>query len=101
MFNNTNATFASIVHTLMNLVYTLEWLLSGIAFGLFVYGMVVVLFRGENILEKTNGRKFMLWGVVALFVIFSIQGILYFFCTSLFSTTAQCSFFYATGGAPT
>ncbi|MDQ5955234.1 MAG: hypothetical protein QG621_237 [Patescibacteria group bacterium] len=100
VLGNTSATFASVVNNLMSLVYTLEWLLSGIAFALFVFGMVEYV-RHDNVLAKGHAREFMVWGVIALFVIFSVQGILYGMCSIFFSTTAQCSFFYWTGGSPT
>lgn len=91
VLGKTSATFASVVNSLMSLMYTVEWLLSGIAFAVFVFGMVEYV-RHDNVLAKGHAREFMVWGVIALFVIFSIQGILYALCSTFFTGTAQCGF---------
>ena len=90
--SNTSATYLSIAKTVLSLMYTVEWLFSGIAFAIFIWGMALFI-RHENVLEKGKGRDFMLWGVIALFVIFSLQGLIYLMCTAFLSSSGSCNFY--------
>lgn len=101
MLGNTNANFASLVNTFMNLIYSLQWLLSGVALLVFVYGTTLFIKDAGSADGRKKGRTLMVWGIVAITVMFSIQGILYLACSSFLGTGASCSFYYWTGGAST
>ncbi len=99
MLMNTSATFASAVHTILNLVYSLEWLLSGVAVTIFLWGCVRFIAKAGDAKAREQGRQMIVWGLVALFVIFSIQGILWLACISLLGNGGYCGAYW-TGGAP-
>ncbi|MCU0660422.1 MAG: hypothetical protein MUD00_02300, partial [Candidatus Pacebacteria bacterium] len=40
--------------------------------GLFVYGVVIYFINADNAEKRRDGSKFMLWGIVALFVMISV-----------------------------
>jgi hypothetical protein len=84
MLGSTNATFASVVNGLMGYIYALEWLLSGAALLIFIWG--VVKFMGGS-KSQTDGYKFMTWGIVGLFVILSLSGLIFFLRDSLIGDT--------------
>lgn len=67
-------TFVSNVNKLI--LNPLIGLLFGIALVFFLYGVVEFLMNSETEEGKTMGKKHMLWGVVGLFIMLSVWGIL-------------------------
>ena len=53
----------------------LFFLLIPLSFLYFTWGMVVFIANVDNEVQRTAGKKKMLWGVIALFVILSFWGI--------------------------
>lgn len=51
---------------------------SGIALLVFIWGLVKYIFAQGNEGSKADGKKIMLGGVIALFVLFSVWGIIAF-----------------------
>lgn len=51
-------------------------LLITVALVAFMYGVIEYLINGEDENKRKEGRKFMLWGVISLFVMLGIFGIL-------------------------
>ena len=92
-FSTTGATFASFVKTIMGVIYTLEWLLSGLALAVFVWGVVRFIGNAGSTKGQQEGYTFIVWGTIALFVIFSISGILYLACNAFFTNATGCRFF--------
>lgn len=50
----------------------------GIALLLFFWGLVKVIFAAGNEEAKADGKKIMLWGIIALFVMVSVWGLVRF-----------------------
>lgn len=50
-------------------------LFIGIAVLVFIYGVIKFVLRAPDTKERENGRQFMIWGIVGLFVIVSVWGI--------------------------
>lgn len=50
-------------------------LLITLAIVYFIYGVVKYIMNANEAAEREEGRKFMIWGIVALFVIVSIWGL--------------------------
>ena len=50
-------------------------LLFMFALALFIYGVVNYLIHADDSAKRTEGSKFMLWGVIALFVMLSVWGL--------------------------
>lgn len=52
-------------------------LLISLAFIAFLYGVLVYFIRvTDDVKKRVEGRKYMIWGIIALFVMFSLWGIL-------------------------
>jgi hypothetical protein len=52
-------------------------LIITLAFAAFLYGVLVYFIRvTDDIKKREEGRKYMIWGIIALFVMFSLWGIL-------------------------
>ncbi len=61
-----------------NIVSALATLFMALATTAFFYGMAIFIFasRTGEVTKMANGRQFMLWGVISLFVMVSIWGII-------------------------
>ena len=57
-------------------------LLVSLAMAGFVYGVIKFFMNPDNEEKKKNGKTFMLWGIISLFVIVSIWGIVGLFSNS-------------------
>ena len=82
----TGATFSSTVNGLMNLINALVWLLAIVAVAVFLYGVVRFVAKAGDTHAHATGYKMMMWGLVALFVLFSLGGLIAFLNNALFST---------------
>lgn len=51
-------------------------MLAGFALLLFLWGCVKYIYNSSETKGKTEGKEAMIWGIIALFVLFSIWGIL-------------------------
>lgn len=51
-------------------------LLVTVALVVFMYGVIQYLINAEDENKRKEGRKFMLWGIISLFVMLGIFGIL-------------------------
>ncbi|OGF51718.1 hypothetical protein A3I27_04850 [Candidatus Giovannonibacteria bacterium RIFCSPLOWO2_02_FULL_43_11b] len=52
-------------------------LLFALATILFLWGVVEFLINRDNEEERDNGKRHMLWGIVGLVIMFSVNGILW------------------------
>ena len=57
--------------------------LAGLALLVFFWGVVKFIFNAGDEEKRREGKKFMLWGIIALFVVVSIWGIVIFIPRSL------------------
>jgi len=72
-------TFDQIVNTLINtLAQPLIPIMVGIALLLFIWGVIQFIGSSGNAEKAQSGRQFMLWGVVALFVMVAVWGLVQF-----------------------
>jgi hypothetical protein len=67
-----------IIFQSIGLVNLLLLLLSMIAFGVFLYGIVKLIFSASNAEEVKKARGILWWGVIGLAVLASIGGIVYY-----------------------
>ena len=58
-------------------------LLFGLALLYFMYGVAVFIVNGDNDVKRREGANHMLWGVVGLFVMVSVFGIMKIICTTI------------------
>lgn len=67
--------FSSVVACSIGIINVVIPILAGIALLLFLWGGVRYIYSsGEG--EHKEGREVLLWGLIALFVLFSVYGIL-------------------------
>lgn len=59
----------------MGIVNSIIILLSGLAVLYFVWGMVTFISKSGDEKERTEGKQKMIWGLIALFVIVAMWGI--------------------------
>ncbi len=75
----THTSFADIVAYVIGILNSIVFVLASLALLLFLWGVFKYVYTAG---AKKN-RKAMLWGLIALFVLFSIWGILRLACDSL------------------
>jgi hypothetical protein len=77
-------TFASLVNTFADLANSVILLLSGIALLVFLWGCTKFIFESSSSEGHGRGKDMIIWGLVALFVLFSLGGILRFMREAVF-----------------
>ena len=83
--------FGDLVGVLVGLINLVIPVLSGAALVLFLYGGVRFVMRAENAKGKNKDKDILIWGIVALFVMVSVWGILRFFTVSFLDQAAPAS----------
>ena len=71
--------FPSLVGIFIDLIATATGVLGSLAVLVFFLGLVRFIFKAGDAKAVEEGKSLMIWGVVALFVMVSIWGILRFF----------------------
>ena len=69
-------TLASLVNQFVELINTAIPVLFSLALVLFLWGGVRYIYKSGDVKGKSEERTAMVWGLVALFVLFSIWGII-------------------------
>lgn len=77
-------TFASLVDSLINLINGLVGLLVGAGMIIFFIGVIKYIYRAPNPKAQKYGRDMIVWGLLAMFVMVSVWGILRLVRESLF-----------------
>ncbi len=76
-----------VVYIIELLNYVVIALLTG-ALLFFLYGVFTLMFvGGTNEESRSKGKKFMMWGIISLFVMVSVWGLVNVIKTSVFGTT--------------
>jgi hypothetical protein len=68
-------TFAQVVDTILGIGNLLMPFLVALALFLFIYGLAKFLSKGGSDESIQEGKKLMLWGIISLFMILSVWGI--------------------------
>lgn len=68
------------------LVMRLVPIVVGLALLLFLWGVLNYLFKKDEV-QKKDARDFMIWGIVALFVMVSVWGLVTVLSQTIFGTT--------------
>ena|SRR3989344_3052423 len=77
--------FTDALATLGNFLDLLVPFLVGLAVVLFLWGVLTYVMAGADDEKKKNARNFMIWGIIAIFVMVSVWGIIEIL-TNLFGT---------------
>jgi len=76
MFGETPETFADFVFTIYGFANFIITTLVALALLYFFWGIALFILNAANEEARTTGRQKMIWGIIGLFVIISIWGIL-------------------------
>jgi len=68
--------FKCIIDYVLNLVYTLIPILSILAFLFFFWGLSKFILSSGNAADVEKGRNYMLWGILALFILLTFRAII-------------------------
>ena len=68
--------FKSVVVYVLDVIYILNPILSALAFLVFFWGLSKFILSSGNQAELEKGKSFMLWGILALFVLLSFMAII-------------------------
>jgi len=80
--------FGDLVGVLVGLINLVIPVLAGAALVIFLYGGVRFILRADSAKGKNKDKSALMWGIVALFVLVSVWGILRFFTASLLDQAA-------------
>ena len=76
--------FASLVALLMQYVAMLIPFVIALTVLVFLWGIFKLVFSGDSDTAVTEGKKFMTWGIVSLFVMVSVWGLVRIFTATFF-----------------
>jgi hypothetical protein len=80
----TGLSFAGLVGQLVGLINAVIPVLGGIALLIFFWGLVRYIYNSGDAHGHGEGKELIIWGLIALFVLFSVWGIINIFKTALF-----------------
>jgi len=66
---------SSLISQIQGIVNQLVPLLVGVAIVVFIWGVITYTTAGESEDKQKKGRNYMIWGIIAIFVIVSIWGL--------------------------
>jgi hypothetical protein len=81
--NDAGNNFKTIIDYILSILFILNPILFGLAFVVFFWGLSKFILHSDSKDEITNGRKYMIWGVLALFVLISFRTIIGFVANEL------------------
>jgi len=73
---DSNSTIASVVQDVISLINLCVGVLVALALVVFFWGLVKYIYHSDDAKARQEGSKSILWGLIALFVLFSLFGIL-------------------------
>ncbi len=85
----TTLTFAALVKQVVTLINLLIPLLGTIALLVFFWGLVRYIYASSDTHAHADGKEIMIWGLVAMFVLVSVWGIVELACVAFFGS--HCS----------
>ncbi len=74
-FTGTPSTFGDVICLFTDLLLTIIPIVAGLALVFFFWGLAKSILHADNEDAREEGREVMKWGIVALFVLVSIWGI--------------------------
>jgi hypothetical protein len=81
---STPTDFKSLVVFVIDIINPLLYIIAGLALLAFFWGLVKFISRAGDEKSHAEGKSLMVWGLIALFVMVSVYGILRFFYSDLF-----------------
>ncbi len=82
-FSLEDSTFSGVINEIISVLNILRPILFGLAFIVFFWGLSQFILHSDNKASVENGKKYMFWGVIALFVLVSFMAIITFVAKDL------------------
>ena len=82
-------TLATLVGTVIGLINQIIPVLVALALVLFLWGGVLYIYKSQDAHGRAANKELLIWGLIAMFVLISIWGILRLLCNS-FLGSASC-----------
>lgn len=82
---NNSSTLRDLIALFIGIISPLITLLIGLSLLVFFWGLVRFIYKAGDEKSHEEGKKLMTWGLIALFIMVSIYGILRFFYNDIFS----------------
>lgn len=98
---NKQTTFGQVIEYLVGIIYQVIPILVIIAFILFFWGLSKFVINASNEKELQAGKEYMLWGILALFILISIRSILTIIASDVFNNKATSAPLLPGGGSDT
>jgi hypothetical protein len=76
--------FSGLINQLVNVINAIIPVLGSIALLIFFYGLVKYVYGSSDSHSHNDGKELIIWGLVAIFVLFSVWGIINVFKSALF-----------------
>ena len=73
-----NLTFSSLVDSLVGLINTIVPVLIGLSLLAVIFGVLKMMIRADNKEERKKGKDRIIYGIIGLFVIVSVWGLVNF-----------------------
>jgi hypothetical protein len=67
--------FSRLAAAITNTINIFVGVLAGIAILIFFWGLALFILRGDDKTEHKKGRRLMLWGLLGIFILFSVWGL--------------------------
>ena len=77
--------FSELVCLFVNLISTAIPVVAGIAVLVFFWGLAKFVLKAGSENDREEGKQIMLWGIIALFVLVSLSGIIVFIHAEIFN----------------
>ncbi len=71
-----SSTFLSVSQSLVSFIDLIIGVLAPLALVIFFWGLVRYIYKSDDEGERARGRETILWSLVAIFILFSVWGIL-------------------------
>ena len=96
---SSGATFATIVQNIVSLINLLIGVLSALAVVVFFIGLVRYIRESSDAKGHSEGKERIIWSLVALFILFSIWGILALMSVAFFGSSTPSGTSSSTQGS--
>lgn len=75
-FSLVNSNFKTLIDYVLGIIFDLIPILYGLALIFFFWGLSKFILSSNNQADLEKGKNYMLWGVLALFILFSFESII-------------------------
>lgn len=90
VFAQGSTTFSDFIFgPVSTLIRYLIYIVLALALVVFLWGLAKFILKAESAEERNKGRQLMIWGLIGLFVMFSVTGLVYFIREAIFDGGSQ------------